>query len=99
MQNLDEVTEYILDISSSLRGQKGETFPGMQFTFITAFGVLTINTITINNQNFLPPAKGNNIALEGAKIHIEFSEPVNSEQLSSVFYISGGIPMDNQHFE
>ena len=93
LQNLENNTEYILEITSSLRGQKGETFPGIQFTFVTAFGVLTINKITISNKNFLPPATGKNIPILGAKINIEFSEPVNTSQLSSVFYISGGIPM------
>jgi len=90
---LDDKTEYVLEIPPTLKGKKGETFPGIQFTFITSVGVLTINTITINNQNFYPPEKGNNIALEGSKIHIEFSEPVKPGQLPSVFYISGGIPM------
>jgi len=93
VMNLEDNTEYILEITSSLRGQKGETFPGIQYTFVTAYGVLTINTITISNQNFLPPAKGMNIPISGAKINIEFSESVNASQLSSVFYISGGIPM------
>jgi len=93
LQNLGDNTEYILEITPSLRGQKGETFPGIQYTFVTAFGVLTIKTITIDNQNFLPPAQGKNIPISGAKINIEFSEPVNASQLSSVLYISGGIPM------
>jgi len=92
-QNLEDNTEYILEITSSLRGQKGETFPGIQYTFVTAFGVLTINAITINNQDFKSPAKGKNIPITGTKINIEFSEPVNTSQLPSVLYISGGIPM------
>jgi hypothetical protein len=93
LQDLEDNTDYILEITSSLRGQKGETFPGIQYTFVTAFGVLTIKTITINNQNLLPPAKATNIPLSGTKINIEFSESVTASQLSSVFYISGGIPM------
>lgn len=93
IQNLEDNTEYILEITSSLRGQKGETFPGIQYPFVTAFGVLTINTITINNQDFKSPAKGKNIPITGTKINIEFSEPINASQLSSVLYISGGIPM------
>ena len=93
-QPLEVVTSYTLDILSTLRGEKGETFPGIQFTFVTATGQITINAITINNYNFLPPAKVNNIPLSGTKIHIEFSDPVNTTQLSSAFYISGGIPMN-----
>ena len=93
IQDLEDNTEYVLEITSSLRGQKGETFPGIQYTFVTAFGVLTINTITINNQDFKSPAKGKNIPITGTKINIEFSEPINASQLPSVLYISGGIPM------
>lgn len=93
LQNLEDNTEYILEITSSLRGQKGETFPGIQYTFVTAFGVLTIKTITLNNQDFQSPVKGKNIPISGAKINIEFSEPVNTSQLPSVLFISGGIPM------
>ncbi len=90
---LEEVTGYTLDISSALRGKNGETFPGLQFAFVTTNGVLTINTITINNQDFLPPAKVKNISLAGTTINIEFSDPVSTQQLASFFYISGGIPM------
>ncbi len=92
-QELEEVTAYIFDLQSSLRGKNGETFPGLQFSFTTAVGMLTINSITINSQNFMPPAKGKNIKLSGTKINIEFSDPINTEQLESQFYITGGSPM------
>ncbi|MFZ4545984.1 MAG: glucoamylase family protein [Bacteroidales bacterium] len=92
-QPLEEITDYILDISSSLYGENGETFPGIQFAFSTAKGVLTINTITINSQNFMPPLKGKNIALSGTKINITFTDPLSTDQLDSHFYITGGTPM------
>ena len=83
------VTDYKLSITSSLKGSSGETFQGIEYTFTTANGAFIIKTITINNQNFLPPAKGSNIKISDLNIQIEFSSAPDPSNIKSYFLLSG----------
>ncbi len=86
---LDNITDYKLSITSELKGNSGETFPGIEYTFTTANGAFIIKTITINNQNFLPPAKGKNIKINDLNIQIEFSAAPDPSDIKSYFLLSG----------
>jgi len=43
-------TDYILAISSALRGINGETFPGIQYKFTTLTGSMRIDSISLNGK-------------------------------------------------
>ena len=47
-QPLDNGTNYTLVISSGIKGLSGESFPGLEYTFITLAGKLTIQHIDLN---------------------------------------------------
>jgi hypothetical protein len=91
---LANLTDYKLSISSSLKGSQGETFAGIEYTFTTANGAFVIKTITINNQNFMPPAKGKNVQLNDLKIEIEFSTAPDPSNIKSYFILAGNSDFD-----
>ncbi len=91
--SLDILSDYVLEISSSLKGLKGESFPGIQYSFTTANGLLTINAISINGQNFSPAVNVQNIPISGSQISIDFSDPIDTSLVSTTFYLSGGVPL------
>lgn len=91
---LANLTNYKLTISSALKGTKGETFAGIEYTFTTANGAFIVKTITINNQNFMPPAKGNNIKLNDLNIVVEFSSAPDPANIKSYFQLSGNPVFD-----
>lgn len=91
---LANLTDYKLSIASSLRGSQGETFAGIEYTFTTANGAFVIKTITINNQNFMPPAKGKNVQLNDLKIDIEFSTAPDPTNIKSYFLLAGNAVFD-----
>ena len=91
---LENLTNFKLSISSSLKGTQGETFAGIEYTFTTSNGAFIIKTITINNQNFMPPAKGNNIKLNDLNIVIEFSSAPDPNNIKSYFLLSGNPVFD-----
>ena len=82
-------TNYKLSITTSLKGIKGENFAGIEFTFTTANAAFVIKNITINNQNFAPPVKGKNIALNDLNISIEFSASLDTTNIKSHFLLAG----------
>ena len=91
---LANLTDYKLSITSSLKGSKGETFAGIEYTFTTANGAFVIKNITINNQNFMPPTKGNNIKANDLNIVIEFSTAPDPTNIKSYFLLSGNPEFD-----
>ena len=91
---LANLTNYKLTISSALKGTKGETFAGIEYTYTTANGAFIVKTIPINNQNFMPPAKGNNIKLNDLNIVVEFSSAPDPANIKSYFQLSGNPVFD-----
>ncbi|MEI6059477.1 MAG: Ig-like domain-containing protein [Bacteroidota bacterium] len=85
----DNLTDYKLKITSSLSGSKGESFAGIEYSFTSAAGAFAIKTITINNQNFMPPVKGKNIALTNLNILVEFTAAPDTNNLKSYFRLAG----------
>jgi len=92
---LNHLTNYKLQITSELKGYNGETFPGVEFLFITIAGKLSIESITINQQAFQKPIIPKNInwKKDSVKIEITFSDSLNSVNLNSYFTMSDGMPL------
>lgn len=90
---LDHLTNYKLQITSVLKGSHGETFPGVEFLFITIAGKLRIETITINQQAFQIPAIPKNIDWKNLKIEITFSDSLDPSNLNPYFTMSPGMPL------
>jgi len=81
-------TEYILKISSSLRGVKGETFPGIQFRFTTLAGSIVIDSIRLNGQ-LMTTSPLQNIDPKIISIKVYFSQPLNPTTYQSSFLFTG----------
>ena len=81
-------TEYLLKISSALRGVKGETFPGIQFRFATLAGSMVIDSIRINGQ-LMTNSPLQNINPKIFSIKVAFSQPLNPTTYQSSFLFTG----------
>lgn len=90
---LDHITNYKLQITSGLKGSLGETFPGIEFLFITIAGKLRIDIITINSQLFQVPTIPKNIDWKNVSVEITFSDSLDPTKLNSYFSLSSGMPL------
>ncbi len=84
-QNLEHYADYTLEITSSLKGVNGETFPGVIYNFKTVNGRMVISSITINGQPFMPPALPKNVSRTATEIIVTFSEALNPSDFQSYF--------------
>lgn len=84
--SLDHLTEYTLEITSTLRGANRETFPGVIYSFTTVNGKMQITAVTVNGAPFMPPAKPLNVNLEAVSIVVDFSEELNPADYQGYFY-------------
>jgi hypothetical protein len=84
-QNLEHYADYTLEVTSSLRGVNGETFPGVTYAFKTVNGKMVISTITINGQSFNSPIVPRNVSRLATTIVIDFSEALNPTDYQSYF--------------
>jgi hypothetical protein len=87
--NLLFKTNHTLKLSDGLKGINGETFPGIDYDFVTVQGSIVINTITLNGLDFTVPASPKDIDLEQITIEIDFSEALDPETYESFFILSG----------
>jgi len=85
--NLDNLSAYTLEITSSLRGANRETFPGVTYSFTTVNGKMVITSVTVNGQTFMPPAIPRNVSLEAISIVADFSEALDPADYQGYFYI------------
>jgi hypothetical protein len=81
-------TDYTLAISSSLRGVKGETFPGATFRFTTMPGAMTINSISLNG-TLLTTSPLQNVDPKKINIRVTFSEALDPNNYQSSISFSG----------
>jgi hypothetical protein len=81
-------TEYIVKISSALRGVNGETFPGIQFRFITLDGSMVIDSIWLNGQSMMT-SQLQNINPRIISIKVSFSQPLSPTTYKSSFLFTG----------
>ena len=87
---LGNQTAYFLTIGSTILGSKGETFPGITFSFTTINGTMSIQSINLNGLNFKPPASTKNVNRKNISLQIIFSEALDSSNFKSFFALSGG---------
>lgn len=96
LTNLDHLTSYTLEITSSLKGLNKETFPGVTYQFTTTYGKMTISNITLNGQSFMPPGLPVNVSRTSVKIIIDFSEALDpSVYQSSIVFPGPSVPEMN----
>ena len=81
-------TTYLLKLSEGMKGLNGEVFPGFEYTFITVQGILVINSITINDQNFQTSFL-TDVDYEQAVIEIDFSDALDPQNYKTFFIFSG----------
>jgi hypothetical protein len=84
-QNLEHYADYTLEVTSSLRGVNGETFPGVTYTFKTVNGKMVISSVTINGQSFNSPTVPRNVNRLATTIVVDFSEALNPTDYQSYF--------------
>lgn len=86
---LENLTDYLINIGSGLKGENGETFPGLQVIFSTTEGELTLSDVTINGMSAALDVL-QNVDFEDFTMVFIFSHELDPNNYSSYFYISGG---------
>ncbi len=85
---LQNSEDYILEISSALKGVNGETFAGIHFQFSTSAGTMVIDSMSINGEKTAgTPLK--DIDPRKINIKVTFSQPLDPSTFSSSFSFSG----------
>ena len=84
--SLDHLSEYTLEITSTLRGASRETFPGVTYSFTTVNGKMLITTVTVNGESFMPPVRPRNVNLAAVSIVVDFSEELDPADYQGYFY-------------
>jgi hypothetical protein len=85
---LQNSTDYTLEISSSLRGLNGETFPGVQYSFTTLAGVMLIDSISLNGKA-MTGSSLQNIDPNAINIKVTFSQPLDPGNYKPLFSFTG----------
>jgi len=88
-QDLNYQTTYTLQILSGIKGSASETFPGINYTFSTEAGIITIQSITLNGLNFQKPNVLQNIPRQNDTIIIRFSAPLNPSTYQNSISLPG----------
>jgi len=81
-------TDYILAISSALRGINGETFPGIQYKFTTLTGSMRIDSISLNGKA-MTTSTLQNIDPKKINFRVTFSQALDPANYKSSFSFSG----------
>ncbi len=89
--NLDHFAEYTLEITTSLRGANRETFPGVSYIFKTVNGKMVITSVTVNGQNFMPPATPMQISRTDVYVIVDFSEPLDPADYQGYFFFQAPV--------
>lgn len=82
---LDFNTAYVLFVGNSLRGVAGESFPGIEFIFITETPSIELLSITVNGKDFNQPRRPKDIQYDSIVILLSFSDAVKEESLKQHF--------------
>lgn len=88
-QTLENRTTYTLQIATTLKGQKGETFSGIDYSFTTINGKMTIDSITLNGNVFFQSTYLQGISPDNISIRINFSQVLDSTNYQSFITLSG----------
>ncbi len=90
---LTNQADYTLKIASSIKGASGETFPGFVLNFTTITGILSITSITVYGNDFMPPTHPSNVDWQDINLEVIFSEPIDTVNYKSFFSVTGSIPL------
>ena len=90
---LDYYANYIIDIKNTLKGAAGETFPGLEVTFTTGPGVFSLESMTLNGQNFLNTAFPKDIDYQSIKIEMALSAPLDPSDHETYITLSDNTPL------
>jgi hypothetical protein len=85
---LSRQTSYILEVAPTIKGSAGETFAGASYPFFTEPGIMKIDAITVNGNNFQKPAHPANIEYNSITIRVQFSDPIDTIDFSRYFVVS-----------
>lgn len=88
-QTLENRTTYTLQIATTLKGQKGETFSGIDYSFTTINGKMTIDSITLNGNVFSQSTYLQGISPDNISIRINFSQALDPTNYQSFITLSG----------
>jgi hypothetical protein len=88
---LDFSTAYILFVGNSLRGVAGESFPGIDFFFITETPAIDLLSITVNGKDFRQPRRPKDIKYDSVVVLLSFSDAVKEENLKQHFSFTPNI--------
>ncbi len=86
---LEETTAYTLTISGDLKGRKGEIFAGLIISFNTLTLPLEITNVLIDDNSVHTQARIVDIGFS-PQVKVEFSLPVNSEDIDNYFSFKQG---------
>ena len=92
-QDLSFLTDYTLQITSTLKGAGKETFEGVKYTFTTLGSTLEMTGITLNGLDFSTPARMADVDRENILIEITFSEELDASTYQSFIGLSGGVSL------
>ena len=92
-QSLTPKETYVVEIPTTLKGAKGETFPGHTVEFTTVPGVLEITAIGIAGTPALNTDRITNVPVENSTIEISLSTGVDPSSINaeSIVVIGNGI--------
>lgn len=88
-QNFGKLKRYFLSVSLSLKGSKGQSFPGATFSFTTESGEFNLESITLDGVDFSGNGDFYNQKRQGLVLQLEFTESVDTLQIASRFTLSG----------
>lgn len=97
-QDLEYNSGYQLKIDDGLRGENGETFAGTTIDFTTRSPVISIESITLNDQNFAKTDALRNIE-NPVQIVVQFDHPINTANLDQNILLTRKgalIPLNHQ---
>jgi hypothetical protein len=95
IQNLDFLSDYSLSISNKIRGQQGEAFSGIIYSFSSLNGEMIIENINLNGKNFNPPALLKEVDRINPSIIIDFSEALDPTNYQSFFSLTDSPGMNS----
>jgi len=84
-----KLTSYTLSIANSIKGENGESFSGAEFRFKTSSGTFLLNSISLNNQDFMTPKNIFNVSRDNINFVLEFSDRIDTTGISVKFTLAG----------
>jgi len=93
LEKLNYHSDYKLIVTENLTGAGSETFPGIEYLFTTITEELKIIGLSLNGQTFPGSGTTANISRKNIEFVIDFSEPLDPEDYSSFFMLTGDIPL------